>query len=82
MVAGEGLAAVGADLLVVRGRGWSISRAHDISQIFIGEIGVKIGIECCGALRKHDPEISMVKGLGFQLYTELRPSILHRSMGR
>ena len=63
MVASQGLAAVGADLLVVRGRGWSF----DAAQIFIGKIGVKIGIECRWTLRKHVPEISMEMGLGFQL---------------
>ena len=77
MVAGQGLAAVGADLLVVRGRGWNVSCGPDISQIFIGKIGVKIGIECRGTFRKHVPEISIEMVLGFQLYLKLRPSILH-----
>lgn len=78
MVAGQGLATVGADLLVVGGRGRSVGFA----QIFIGKIGVKIGIECRGTLRKHVPEISMEMALGFQPNSRLRPSILHRSMGR
>ena len=77
VVAGQGLAAVGADLLVMRGRG----RSFDVVQIFIGKIGVKIGIECRGTLRKHVPEISMERGLRFQLSSKPQPSIFATKNG-
>ncbi len=81
MVAGQGLAAVRADLLVMRGRGLNTGRILVAAQIFLGKIGVKIGIECCWTLRKHVPEISMEMALGFQHYSKPQPSIFASKHG-